>query len=340
MNISILIPHFKSKITAYCISQLLKYKGEHELEIIVIDNNIGDGSVEYLYPFRGQVGYITYPKDRLQSHGCAFDYALELGLVSNEYFITIESDSFPTNDKWLDLYEKCINEGYESGGSLLKLSGGEYMHPCGAYYKKSIWQEAKDYCDNIKYHYFPNMSYAFGFDCHLMIHDSVLDEVLDNTSDFIELAKGYEGLSKEQMLSKRNYYRPVTKPFHNGMGKLNETLSTYGNRCPATDATNILLDDKPKLINRIGYEPGQWFFYWQLAMKKKTIMFPTEIKWMPNRENQQQEFTLTANGLCHLWAGSSFLDMKDTPMNDVYEFKNNQIEELYNSLPDNQKIKK
>jgi len=337
MNFSILIPHFKSKITAYAIHKILENQWKHEVEIVIIDNS-NDESVKYLYPYRGKVGYITYPKDRIQSHGCAFDYALELGLVTNEYFITLESDSFPVKENWLDLYEKCINEGYETGASLLQLSGGEYGHPCGAFYKTSIWNEAKEYCDNIEYSYFPNMSYSFGFNCHLMIHNSVIDSVLETPEDYIELANDYKGLSKEEMLAKRDYYKPVVAPFHNGMGKLNETLATYGRRCPKTQMPNILLDGKPKLINRIGYEPGQWFFYWQLAMKKKVIIFPTETKWLPNRENQQQEYTETANGLRHIWCGSSYLDMKESdPF--VYKFKHNQIEELYNSLPENLKIK-
>ena len=48
---------------------------------------------------------------------------------------------------------------------------------------------------------------------------------------------------------------------------------------------------------------------------------------------------LNEAGIKHIWAGSSYLDMKDTDFNDVYEFKSKLIEELYNSLPDNQKIK-
>lgn len=338
MQFSILIPHYRSKITAYAIHKLLENKGRHEIEIIIIDNS-QDKSVKYIEPFMDEIIYVKYPKDKLQSHGISFDWAIESDYVSNENFICLESDSYPTNDKWLDLYEKCINEGYETGGSLLWLSGGEFVHACGAFYKKSIWHEAKDYCDKIEYSYFPNMSYSFGFDCHLMVHNSILDTVLDNPDDYIELSNTYRGLSKEEMLAKRDNYRPVVNPFHNGMGRLNETLATYGQRCAKIDAPNILLNDKPKLINRMGYEPSQWFFYWQLSMKKKVIIFPTETKWLPNRENQQQEYTETANGLIHIWCGSSYLDMANTPMNDVYEFKKNQIEQLYNSLPKNLKIK-
>jgi len=141
------------------------------------------------------------------------------------------------------------------------------------------------------------------------------------------------------MMQKATEYLPVVSPFHNGMGSNQESIKTYGHRNPDSEPQCMLLDGKRKFINRIGYEPGQWLFYWQMAMGKKIAIVPTEVKWLPNRVGQQQEYTLMPNGFKHIWAGSSFLDMKDTDCHDVYEFKKNEIDELYNSLPDNQKIK-
>jgi len=334
----ILIPHFKQgKITAYTISQLLKYKGKHEIEIYVINNNSGDGSEKYFAPFRGLIKYYEYPKDIIQSHGVSFDWILPK--TKNEWFITIESDGFPTNDTWLDYYENLINEGYDGAISLLKLSGGSYGHPCGGLYNKKIWQEAKRYCNEVQYAYFPNMSVSGGFDCHLMIHKDIVEKVLAEPYDYIELAEGYKGLTRQQMVARMMYYSPVVGCFHNGMGRSNESLRTYGHRTPESEIPNVLLTDKPKLVNRMGYEPGQWLYYWQMAMGKNIFHVPTETFWLPNRENQQQEKTVMENGFTHCWAGSSYLDMKDGDFNDVYEFKHNLIEGLYNSLPNNQKIK-
>lgn len=336
MKVSILIPHFKSKITVYTISQLIKCKGRHEIEIFVINNNSGDGSEKYFECFKDDIHYLEYPKDVIQSHGVSFDWVLPK--VTTEYFITIESDAFPTNNKWLDYYEDLINKGYDAAVSVLKLSGGTYGHPCGGLYSKKVWQEAKRYCNEVQYAYFPNMSVSGGFDCHLMAHRDIVFDLLDNPYDYIELAEGYKGLNRAQILGRLVYYSPVVAPFHNGMGRLNESLKTYGLRNIETEVPNILLTDKPKTVNRIGMEPGQWLFYWLLASDKKVFQVPTETKWLPNRENQQQEYTKMENGFQHIWAGSSFLDMKDTDYNDVYEFKKSQIDELYNSLPENQKI--
>lgn len=337
MKFSILIPHYKSKITAYAISELFKYKGRHEIDIFVVNNNVGDGSEKYLLPFMGGINYIKYPKDRLQSHGCSFDYILPQ--IKTEWFITIESDSFPAKDNWLDYYENLILQGIDCAGSILELSGGCYLHPCGALYKKTIWEEAKTYCDNIPYQYFPNMSRKEGFDCHLMVHNDIAERFLDNPDDYIVLSESYKPYSKGMALERLKNYRSIKNPFHNGMGGNEESIKTYRQRTFNTEIPTLLLDGKRKLLNRIGNEPGQWLSYYHFATNKKVFSIPTEIKWLPNRERQQQEYTINEAEFCHLWAGSSFLDMKDGKMNDVYEFKKKQIDDLYNSLPENQKIK-
>lgn len=340
MKVSILVPHWRNgKATAYCVSQLLKHKGDHELEIIIIDNNFGDGSSIYLHPFESQIKYITYPTNKLQSHGLAFEHVLYNNHVSNDWFITMESDSFPTSYGWIDYIENKIAEGYDCGGSLLKLSGGKYMHPCGAFYNKWDWYGAREYCNEIEYCYFPNIAKKEGLIAHLMVHKSILEAFLDSPEDYIELSESYKPYNRSLALKQLNHYSPVVQGvFHNGVGRLQESLRTYGLRNPETEAPNKLLNNRAKIIYRAGEEPGQHFHYYLLAIGKKCFYIPTETKWMPGREMQQQEYSITENGVKHLWAGSSFLSMKDTPMHDVYEFKKNQIDELYNSLPENLKI--
>jgi glycosyltransferase involved in cell wall biosynthesis len=335
MNITCIIPHYQSKITAYTISQLLKFKGKHNLDIIVVDNNEGDGSYECIKPFETEILYLPYPKDKIQSHGVAFDFAMPH--VRTDWFITMESDSFPTKDNWLDYYEKLINEGWDAAGSLLHLSGGQYVHPACALYKKTIWQEAKRYLNGVEYIYLPNYFTREGFDCHTMLHKSVVEDVFKSPYDYLELAEGYKGLNRLEVIDRMMYYSPIVAPFHCGLGRNNESVKTYGQRTVETEVPNVLLDNKYKIIRRIGNEPAQWFTYFMLATGKKIYYVPTEIKWLPNRENQQQEYTLMQNGCKHIWAGSAFLGMAGGDMNDVYEFKKNQIEQLYNSLPNNQK---
>lgn len=338
MKFTILIPHFKTpKTTAYSVSQFLKFKGKHEVEIVVIDNSYPDKSIESLKPFEGQIEILHNTSDKISSHGIALDIAINL--ISNENVITAESDSFPTQDNWLDYYERIVNEGYDCAGSYLKLSGGSYLHPCGAYYKKSLWEEAKKYCDIIPYTYFPSMAMVDGLAMHTMVHESLLNSFLAEPEDYIELSESYKPYHPAMAERKAEHYRPVVNPFHNGMGARNENIRTYGMRTVDTERFNIIPDGKKKLLCRAGYEPGQWLHYYAASMSKKILHIPTEVFWMPGKENQQQQKTVMENGFTHIWCGTAFLDMKDTHQHDVYEAKKKVIDDLYESLPENLKIK-
>lgn len=338
MRFSILIPHYKvGKITAYSIAQLLKYKGKHEIDILVVDNNAGDGSSDYLKPFIKDIKYQPYPKDMMQSHGIAFDYILPY--VNTEWFITMESDSFPTKENWLDYYEDLINKGYDGAGSVLKLSGGTYMHPAGALYRKSIWKDAKIYCNNVEYAYFPNVAYRDGFASHAMFHKSIVEDVIKTPLDYVELTEQYKGLDRPRWVTILMRYSPVVAPFHNGMGKNNESVKTYGLRTPESEIKNVLLDNKQKIVYRVGAEPGQWLHWFQLAKGKKLFNIPTEVAWLPNRENEQQERTVMENGFVHLWGISAYHDFNPEGSEDISKIKQSLPDQLYNSLPEHQKIK-
>lgn len=337
MRISIILCHYKTgKMTAFSIAQMLKYKGDHELDILICDNNSGDGSIEYLKPFSDSIRIFPYPKNKMQSHGIGYDFLIPH--ITTDWFITFESDSFPVSEGYIDFYEQLIKDGYEGAGSLLKLSGGTYIHPVGSLYKKDIWEEAKEYCNKIQYTYFPNMALYQGFSCHLMVHKSILDKFLDNPKMYVNLSSGYEGISKEEMILKANDYLPVVSPFHNGMGMIQESVKTYGQRTVESEVPYVLLDNKVELILRVGLEPGQWLCYYQAATGKKIGIIPTEVKWLPNRENQQQEYTLTDNGIKHLWGVSAYFDSNDPTRRDIEKEKQSLPEILYNSLPEHQKI--
>jgi hypothetical protein len=339
MKFTILVPHWKSKITSFAISQFLKFKGKHEIELWLIDNSWPEESGQKIASaFGDQIRNILIDQRKhISSHGVALDHAMRL--TDGEWVICAESDSFPTEDKWLDVYENIIKMGYDGAGSLLKLSGGTYKHPCGALYKRSVWKEANDYFTSIPYKYYPNFMMRDNFPVHAMVHNSLVDQVSAAPEDWVELSSEYKGNTKEIMETKEAHYRPVCGAFHSGAGGRQEALKTYGNRTHETDAPFIIVNDKSqKIIGRMGYEPGQALHYYEFSTGRRICYIDTETFWMPNRENQQQERTIMANGFTHLWAGSSYLSMKGTSLNDVYEHKNKIIEELYNSLPINQKI--
>lgn len=350
MKFSIVFCHFKTgKMSAYTVAQLLKFKGKHELEILICDNNAGDGSTVYLEPFKKEITIIDYPKDRMQSHGIGYNLLFEL--ATNEWIICLESDAFPVKEGWLDYYVRLINEGYDCAGSLLKLSGGTYLHPAGALYRRSIFVEAFQYCKEIPYYYFPNFAMSEGFACHTMIHKAIVNIVLANPDDYVELADGYKPYTPQLAERKCVEYMPTCGPFHNGMGLNNESVKTYGFRNPETEQFNILTNYKrlgselydiplpnKSIIKRVGFEPGQWMYYWQLARDKNIFHIPTETKWIEGKSDQQQEYTLTESGVKHLWGISAYHDYYAGDKT-ITEIKQSIPDKLYNTLPPHLKIK-
>jgi hypothetical protein len=324
-------------MTAYTVAQILKYKGDHEIEILICDNNARDGSIEYLFPFGDNVRVFDYPLDKLQSHGIGYDFLFEK--VNNDWVITLESDSFPIKEGWLDYYERLINSGCKYAVSLLQLSGGKYGHPAGALYNRRVWEEARVECNNSRYIYFPNMAMKDAFASHIMVHESIVNEFLVHPNDYIELSDGYKPYWPQMAEQKAIRYSPVVGPMHNGMGRLQESVRTYGGRNTETEVPNVILDNRAKIIYRVGYEPGQWFYYWMMAKGYIGYHIPTETKWMPGKEAQQQEYTLTENGVKHLWAISAYHDYTPENEKDTALYKQSIPDQLYDTLPEHQKIK-
>lgn len=338
-HISVILPHYKTwKMSFYTIHQLLKYRGRHQLDIYVVDNNPIDDTAMWLKFFYGdKINVIPYPLDKMQSHGIAYDWVIPH--LRTEVFATIESDSFPTSTDWLDWIEQLVKQGYDSAGSCLDLSGGNFVHTAGAFYKKSIWQQCKRYVDNVEYSYFPNVAMKEDFRCHLMVHDSVLDQFMKAPDKLIHLAPEYFGKGESFFAERLEEYLPLGRGvFHNGIGNSDESIHTYNQRNVLTERHNILQDNKKPLIWRIGCEPGQYFNYWLLANGHPVYAIPTNVVWMPGREKQQQEYTISEPGFKHLWAITAYNDATTPELMDIINFKKQQMEDLYNSIPANERI--
>ena len=344
---SIIVPCYNTpKMTAYSLAQILEHSPLGSVEVILVNNYLVDAETEKrvnkvidsVFGANQFVKYVEYPKDKLQSHGISVDWAIENNLVTCDYFMVLESDSFPENNEWIDYYFSIIDKEYDAAYSILKLSGGVYGHPCGALYSKKAWKECSEYVKSIPYSYFPNMNKRQGFDYHIMIHNQWLDKVLKNPDDFFDLSNSYLPYSIDTALQKINYYKPTTCVFHNGMGNLNEEVLNYGTRNFETGLIDVLFDEKSKIIKRVGYEPGQYFSYWLNASGKKVFNIPIEVKWMPNRIGQQQEYTINEAGIRHLWGISSYTERVSDGVEDVFKEKRELPNKLYDSLPESKKV--
>lgn len=338
--ITAIIPTYKTpEMTAFSVAKLLEFSNPGELDIVVVNNFPTDrDTLRFLQPFIDSIRYYDYPEDRLQSHGISFDWCFENDLVKTEYVITLESDCYPTKE-FIPYYQNIIEQGFDAAGSMLKLSGGLYMHPCGSLYRKSVWEECRDYCKTVQYSYFPNMIRTQGFDFHAMIHNSILDKVLGNPEDYFDLANGYKPYSKELALKRKEHYSTTVNPFHNGMGNLNENITTYGARGFDSEVPQTILNNKNKIVRRVGFEPGQFLAYWLFEMNKKVCQIPIEVKWMNDREGQQQEYTINEAGLYHCWGISSYTERPPDGVEDIYKEKRELPKKLYETLPEHLKVK-
>ena len=101
---TILVPNYKTEdITKICLRLLRKHTRPDLADVVVIDNNSADGSLDYLRkidwiklierePVKGETG--------VQAHARALDLALEE--VKTPYVVSIHTDTFVRRDDWLE----------------------------------------------------------------------------------------------------------------------------------------------------------------------------------------------------------------------------------------------
>lgn len=103
--VTALIPNYKTlKVTKLCLRLLRKYTDPKKIDIIVIDNDSRDNSLEYLKSLK----YITLIERKKQqddtpslSHARALDLALEQ--VATPYALSMHTDTFVKHSGWLDV---------------------------------------------------------------------------------------------------------------------------------------------------------------------------------------------------------------------------------------------
>jgi hypothetical protein len=175
---------------------------------------------------------------------------------------------------------------------------------------------------------------------HTMIHRDYVDQVLENPEDWFELSDDYKPYSRKLAEEKRDHYKPVCGVFHDGRGGRQEHIKTFGGRTWESEAPFALYSPKwQKIIGRVGEEPGQALFFLSVALGKKWFNIPTEVRWLPGKENRQQEYTLNEAGIKHLWGVSAYHNHTPVGDEEVARIKQSIPDVLYETLPPNQRIK-
>ena len=109
-KVTICLVNYKTeKLTRLCLRSIRKFT-EHPYEVIVIDNNSDDASLEYLRSLKWiklieRPGYIG--SSGSVAHGSALDMGLEA--ADTEYFLAMHSDTFIHKKGWLNYLIDQIN---------------------------------------------------------------------------------------------------------------------------------------------------------------------------------------------------------------------------------------
>ncbi len=134
--VTVLLPNYKTpELTKICVRLLNKYTAPGKLRIVAVDNDSGDGSLEYLRSIpwielierkdiAGEAGPLMHAK--------ALDQGF--GKVTTKYVLVIHTDTLVIHPEWLDYLLRQIeaDENIAGVGSW-KL---EYVSPLKAFGKK------------------------------------------------------------------------------------------------------------------------------------------------------------------------------------------------------------
>ncbi len=141
--VTILVPNYKTlEITKICMRLLRKHTDFNKVEVIAIDNNSADASLDYLKSLawiklieRAPETDDTVPL----SHSRALDLAL--AQVNTPYVLSIHTDTFVKRDDWLDVLLKpfAINPKLAGVGSW-KLESKNPLQRFGIRFEQS-WKK-------------------------------------------------------------------------------------------------------------------------------------------------------------------------------------------------------
>jgi glycosyltransferase involved in cell wall biosynthesis len=140
--VTILLPHYRTpELAKLCLRSLKKHTDLNKIKVIVMDNNSGDESIEYLRSLK----WITLIERETvdgetpsESHVRAM--ALGMEQVTTPYVLSLHTDTVVTSDSWLEFLLQTIEaEENIAGVGSWKL---EYKSPLRRWLKaiEEFWQ--------------------------------------------------------------------------------------------------------------------------------------------------------------------------------------------------------
>jgi len=226
LRLSVIIVNYDVKyFLEQCLYSVLKSKTAFDLEIIVIDNNSTDGSIEYLGPKFPQVNFVANKTNIGFAKACNEGFSLSQG----EYILFLNPDTIVAEDS----FQKCIEffEAHPSCGALgvkmidgsgkfLKESKRSFPSPITSLYKlfglSALFPKSKffsryhlGYLDKEKNHEVDVLAGAF-----MMIRKNVLARVGSFDETFFMYGEDVDLSYRIQKAGYKNYYFPGTTIIH------------------------------------------------------------------------------------------------------------------------------
>lgn len=101
---TICVVNYKTELlTKLCLRSIRKHSADKNYEVIVVDNDSGDQSLEYLRSLKW-IKLFERPEQVKQGGSWAHGTGLDIGLenATGEYFLAMHSDTLVRKDGWLD----------------------------------------------------------------------------------------------------------------------------------------------------------------------------------------------------------------------------------------------
>lgn len=138
-QVTILVPNYKTpEITKICLRLLRQFTNHDLAEVIVIDNNSQDASVEYLRELQWirLIERDCVPGESgVDAHSRALDLAM--AEVSTPYVLSIHTDTFVKRHDWLEVLLEAFDDNNVAGVGSWKLESKNILRRTGVKFEQS-----------------------------------------------------------------------------------------------------------------------------------------------------------------------------------------------------------
>lgn len=204
-KICIVILNYNNKNVIFkCINSLIKYKGNYEYEIVVVDNGSTDGSYEII-----KKKYKNIKLYRNSKNGCSSGRNLGYSKTRKEYILFLDSDQYALSKDWIDSFLRVAEYKDDNFGAIGWTAG---------------WFNKKGYAfhtvDNFEFRYMPpgamarsDIGYLGGGG--MFIKKAVLEEIKGFDVKYDPTSYEDTDVSlKVRNVGKELYYCPYLDVFH------------------------------------------------------------------------------------------------------------------------------